>query len=145
MPFVDVIFSSIVSHTQYVSYFGSRFDIQDIPYVHILINTVMTIIGFIYYNRNTKNSNYRIYMNIQLLATIITIFSGSLLIAERVILCFETSLILFIPEILYSERNKTKKAIVKIVIYTMFVFIIIYGTVVLGWYGVLPYKTFISR
>ncbi|PYG89472.1 EpsG-like putative glucosyltransferase [Ruminiclostridium sufflavum DSM 19573] len=144
-PFAGVIFKFVVSQTRYVSYFGSLYDVQDTPYVHILINTVITIIGYVYYNKNEGNSNYRIYMNIQLMAAVFTIFSGSIIIAERIILCFETVQILFVPEILHSEENLLIRTLIKAVIYSMFTFILVYGTVVLGWYDVLPYKTFLSR
>ncbi len=144
-PFVGSIFKFIMSQTRYVTYFGSLYDVPDTPYVHILINTVITTIGYLCYSRNSENLSYRIYMNIQLVASVFTIFSGSILIAERIILCFETAQILFIPEILYSEDNAIKKTIIITTVYAMFVFIFFYGTVKLGWYSVLPYKTFLSR
>ncbi len=143
-PFVGSIFKFIMSQTRYVTYFGSEYDVPDTPYVHILINTVITVIGYLCFSKNSENSNYRIYMNIQLVASVFTIFSGSILIAERIILCFETAQILFIPEILYCEDNAIKRIVIKTVVYSMFIFIFFYGTVKLGWYTVLPYKTFLS-
>lgn len=143
-PFVGSIFQFIMSKTRYVSYFGSVYDVQDTPYVHILINTVITIIGYYCYNQNSNNRSYNIFMNIQLIGTIFTIFSGSILIAERIILTFESAQILFIPEILYSEDNVLIKNMIRIAVYSMFIFIMFYGTVKLGWYTVLPYKTFFT-
>ncbi|QNU66607.1 EpsG family protein [Ruminiclostridium herbifermentans] len=144
-PFVGSLFKFIMSQTRYVTYFGSVYDVPDTPYVHILINTVITTIGYLCYSKNSENFSYRIYMNIQLVASVFTIFSGSILIAERIILCFEAAQILFIPEILYSEDNAIIKTIIMATVYAMFIFIFFYGTVKLGWYTVLPYRTFLSR
>ncbi len=147
-PLFKGVIYSFISNTRYAYYIGSVYDNgTNGAFLSPLISLSIVLIGYYYLNKgeSIKDKYYNIYLNIQIVATLLSTTLGVFPLALRIFTDFQYISILFIPSIVSKEKNK----FIRIILVTMFlVFYGLYFYYAIGIKGGsknLPYQTIFDR
>lgn len=135
---------SFISNTRYAYYIGSIYDDgKSSAVLSPLISLFTVLIGYYYLNKgdNTKDKYYNIYLNIQVIATLISTTLGVIPLALRLFIDFQYISILFIPRIISREKNKFVRFILLMMILAFYVLYFYYSIGIKGGSKNLPYQT----
>ena len=144
-PFVRSVFIHIVSMTRYYRYIGGRYDADDWTIAPLIMAIPIIVLGYFYWNNAKDNKMYNFYMNLQLIAFILSIYSSQLILIHRVQNYFTATQLFLVPLIVAQEKNPRTKMLLVTMFIALFLAYCIVGYVILGWSGILPYRTIFSR
>lgn len=119
-----------------------RYEVPGIKFtvLTICLNLVIFIIGYKNYNKRYNDIKYRIFINIELIALLISLALQSLPLMERVYWIYSFPLVITLPYML-DEGTKIRKFVVKSLIVLVLAIYMVYDIVVLGDHDVLPYQS----
>lgn len=103
----------------------------------IMLNALICFSFYIQFNKVNGDPRYRLYLNIELIAMIISLFIGTIPAMERVYWIYSFPLIISIPYCIKREDHP----ILRWLIVAIFIVYLIYDIVFLNDHGVLPYQT----
>lgn len=134
--------NDIVMSTAYSGYIGSRFDKGEQGFIVLAMNVLLLI--FLAVMRKDKKK-YQIYLNLQMIATWLSMLTGKVVLMNRLRWLFGLPIIIAIPLAL----QKIEKKEYRIAVYALIVILyIIYTQYTIGFMNgnnVLPYKTIFLR
>lgn len=147
VPLFKGVIYNFISTTKYAYYIGSIYDNSETTIVAPLISLVIVLIGYYYLNKDTniQDRYYRVYLNIQILATLISTALGVFPLSLRIFVDFEYIQLLFIPSIVSREKNKFYKTSLLIGIILCYSFYCYYTIGILGGSKNIPYRTIFGR
>lgn len=128
---------TIISETSLSWYLNSKYDTQVVGYVYILVQIAIDIIAIYGFDNSIR---YRTLFSIQFVNTIVSFFSGRIVLIERFRYLFGFPAIILIPMALKNINNKTLKVITIFGVVIAF-FIYSYLVTTKGNNGVLPYRS----
>ena len=106
---------------------------------NLTLQIVLVILAFTYIKKENKLHN--IYMNIQLFAFWIMIYSGTIPLVERLRYYFILPSICLIPIIINSIKSSRKKLLFSFIILSFYTMYMLSGTMIRDVYNILPYQT----
>lgn len=111
----------------------------------IVLNLFLFLIGYCGYEQRKNDIKYRLFLNIEFMALLVSLVIRSIPLMERVYWFFSFPIVITFPYLSLSiEKKKTRKIIVLIMIAIFFVYMI-YDISVLGDHNVLPYDTIFGK
>lgn len=145
---LQILFAS----NRYGDYFNSVYDSETTAVRFLLINLSVLMLGILcryLSNKKTKDSHLfdklDIYMQIQVVSTLICACSGVIPLAYRVIWNFSSVQMLLIPEAVSCIKERSIRNFIKICVITAFIGLTVYSIYINGEHDVLPYRTIFSR
>lgn len=147
LPLARNLIYSIISETKYAYYIGSVYDSKESTLIAPLISLLIVLLGYFYKSRfNEINDKYlNIYLNIQIIATLLSTTLGVFPLALRLFIDFEYIQILLVPSIIKLEKNRILKLILVMSIIICYGIYFYYTIGILGGSKSLPYRTIFSR
>lgn len=106
----------------------------------ITLNLFILLISYLGYKKRCNDIKYRIFLNIQLIATIISMLLRTIPLMERVYWIYSFPIIISIPYLFIDNTNKKIKKMFLYVLMIMLTIYMIYDIVYLGDHNVLPYN-----
>lgn len=143
-PIIGNIANTLMSKSIYALYAnleGER-TISIASYLGIAVQLAILFLGYLYINFNDEKN--RLYFNIQLISTCITVLGSFIPLVSRVKWYFALSEIVYIPMVISNINDRYRKRIISmgcVACFAVYYWVVIKVT---GSYGVLPYKSIIE-
>ena len=150
LPVLYVLFELLIGSTKYAWYSTSVYNTGSQANDFYLLGFVFQLVMFVimaYYRfiSDREDPEYDGMLNGYFLSVITLLFTPVLSQVLRVSQCFAYYQILLIPRMINSEKNRTRRIVLYILIIGLYTVKLLYDTYYLGWNGVLPYQTFFTR
>lgn len=139
------IFIEIISLTKYYGYFNSAFNTGEFDFWTFAINFSILIFCYVFYKQGKNDMEYKIFTNIQFISVSLLLFSATIPLISRIIICFTFSQIIFLPKIFNYIKNRFIRNSAKFIVLTLYIIYMINTIVIRGYHEVLPYQTIFSR
>lgn len=112
----------------------------------IVLNIALTLIAFSSYEKNKNDEKYRLYLNMEIIATLVAYLFATIPLAERVYWLFSFTIIISFPYFIkFFQPIKYRKLITLCLCLVLCVFYIAYDIAVLNDHEVLPYQSIINQ
>ena len=134
-------FISFLQDTKYGSLIA-RHDVCGIKFTifTVAVNIVILLVGYCGYKERKNDERYRLYLNIQVMAVLITLVFRAIPLMERVYWYFSFPCIITIPYLFLSVKKKSYRLLVTAIVIAVFITYMFYDIVILGDHDALPYQ-----
>ena len=136
------LFRFLISKTAYQIYLSSIFDTGETAYVMLAINFIVLAFASVLYRDEPR---YRIYYNLQIVAVLITLYSGQVVLILRLMWAFGLPSIVLVALAVERIADSKDRRIVISVLTLMYFLYATYTVGVQNSNSVLPYQTVFSR
>lgn len=137
-----ILYSLLLSVS--TKYYGltQRYQIAGTKFIvfTVAFNAVLMCIYYRYYNQSKENKVYRLFLNIQFIAFLLSLLLGTLPQVERVYWIFSFPMILSLPYMLRNIQNKAIRYSITIILFLVLTAYCVYDISILKDHQVLPYQ-----
>lgn len=144
LPWVKKYIWEIFSSTYYEIYLSDKY-LNSFSMTYACINIFILLLAFYFYNRLKSQAMYRTLLNIHICSVVVTIYSGIIPLAYRILWSLSLTNILFVPMLLQCIKKVKNRLLAQtaiISIYAVFTFL----TICMKTYNdVIPYKSVLSN
>lgn len=140
-PIFQFAVEEIAKTTKYAKYFNSVYDQKSVGTIVTFLNIFLFVLDLIYSKRNVDNKKYIWLSNINFIGILFLIFAGFLPLSARLIRYISVFQVLFIPEIIASEKGRNSKFLLKFFIFNIYFCTMYYQIFYLGGDQVWPYMS----
>lgn len=150
LPLLQRLIYYIIRLTKYSNYINSVYDTADKGFIMPLINILIVLLGY-FYQRAGKGdpafnqTKYSVFLNLQLVATVFSLFLGLFPLAYRLFASFFYCQIFFIPLIISTEKDRNTRLVLTLIIIMLYSTYFAYTIGVQNANTVLPYQTIFDR
>lgn len=147
IPILLVLLIIFLYNTKYMVYIKSNFaNDGTLLYSELLISAIL-VFSAIMASKNVdkENSMHTIFFNMEMIVFILSLFTGIIPVADRIIWYFTMQNIYFIPLILNSIKNKKNKLTIGFMIYASLTLVFLAQTVLGDSYAILPYHSIFTQ
>lgn len=140
---IAAIVNTLIGETLYSMYIGSEFETGKQGLVTLMINIVLFIFAYVFYD--DSNKSYGIYFTLQAMTLCVSALTGKIVLINRLGWMFGMPAIILIPKALKNVRNRLLLSAGMVGIPFIYLVYLLYTVGVTNSNNVLPYMTVFSR
>ena len=134
----------ILYNTKYYNYISGFYADPTKSMISPIINFLIICIFLLFYKVKSDDIEYKLYLNIHIVAYLISLLLGTVPLISRVFIAFYHINILSIPYLISLIKGKRSKELATLFVFIFFGTIFIYSIGIKNGNEVLPYKTIFS-